>query len=98
MQMEDRVRQVAAFPLRRLGDRALARLPDVFEHEGQRLVEREDRDDVCQVAQRDRLVQRDAESGRRQGPEVDLPGPRRIEQARQGPLRYLDAERVEEVV
>ena len=70
-------------------------IADVVQHERQRLVEREHGDQVGQVAQGHRLVERDAEPGRRQRPEVDLPHARGVEQAGQGPLRHLDAEGVE---
>ncbi len=96
--VEDRVLQVGGRPGQRGGDRALRFDADVVQHERQRFVEREDGDQVGQVAEGHRLVERDAESGRRKRTEVDLPHPGRVEQAGQGPLGHLDAEGVEEGV
>ena len=85
--VEDRVRQVASSCARAPAGMARSGLrADVLEHERQRLVEREDRDQVGQVAQGDGLVERDAEPGGRERPQVDLPGPGGVQQAGQGPL------------
>ena len=94
--VEDRVLQVRALALQRRRDRALRLHADVVEHEGQRLVQREDRDQVGEVAEGDRLVERDAEPGGRERPQVDLARPGGIQQAGQGPLGHLDAQGVEE--
>lgn len=74
------------------------RAPDVLEHEREGLIQREDRDEVRDIAQAGGLVQRHAQAGRRDHPQVDLPRARGIHEPRQGPALHLDADRVEEVL
>ena len=95
MPVEHRVLEIRALPLQRRRDGALRLHADVVQHEGQRLVQREDRDEVGEVAQGDGLVERDAEPGGGQRAQVDLPHPGGVQQAGQGPLRHLDAQGVE---
>ena len=96
--VEHRMRQVGRAPLQGGRDRALGVRPRLVHHERQRLVQREDGDQVGQIAQGHRFVQRDAEPVGWERPQVDVARPRRVEQARQRPRLDLDAERVEEVL
>jgi hypothetical protein len=96
--VEHRVREVRARARQRLRDGARRLHADVVQHERQRLVQREDRDEVGHVAQRGGLVERNAEAGGREHPQIDLPRARRIHHPGQGPALELDAQRVEEVV
>jgi hypothetical protein len=84
----------AGEPLR---DRALALDPDVIQHERQRLVQREDGDQVGHVAQGDRFVERHTDASGRELPQVDVAHPGSIEQAGHGPAFHLDADGVEEI-
>src|SRR2546429_249913 len=94
--MEHRVRQVGRGAVQRLGDRGVGFRAEVFHHEGQHLVERERRDEVGEVAQRRGLVERDADPGGGDDPQVDAARPGGVEQARQDPGLHFHAQRVEE--
>ena len=69
--------------------------PDVVQHERERLVQRKDRDQVGQVAQGHGLVQRDAQPGGGQRPEVDVAHPSGVEQPGQRPALDLHAHGIE---
>ena len=82
----------------RLRNRRLGRGTTIAEHVGQGDVEREDGDDVGQIAYRDRLVERHTDPVSVYHPQVDVPGPRRIENPGQIGRLHLDADGVEEVL
>jgi hypothetical protein len=81
-----------------LRNRAFGASADVLEHERQRLVQREDRDQIGHVAEAGGFVERHAQPGRGYHAQVDLARPCRVYNARQCPPLHLDTERVEEVL
>src|SRR3954469_11948775 len=96
--VEHRVLEIGAGPSERLGDGAFPLGADVLQHEWERFIEREDRNQVRDVAQGDRFIERDAELSGRQLSQVDAAYPGGIQQSGQSPAFRLHAYRVEEIL
>ena len=93
--MEHGVFQKRRFPGQRRGNGSLVLHADIVQHERQRLVQREDRDEVGQVAECHRFIQGDAQACRGERPQVDVADPRRVEETGQRPPLDFDANGVE---
>src|SRR6185436_19180146 len=80
--VEDGMGEIHTGAAERLWNRRLGRGTTIAEHVGQGDVEREDGDDVGQIAYRDRLVERHTDPVSVDYPQVDVPGPRGVQNPR----------------